>query len=328
MNKIRKIIASANTGEKKQKLNILTFATHERYEEQLCKTGHNFYAFTDEKMKKWNTTYAKIPNNYVIMPSGKILDYIDFDLILSQDRFNQFNIAKHIQKYLSVPIVTLEHTMLGEHSSQQQIESMRKQVGDINVFISEFSRDHFGIDHNAVIIHHSVDTDKFCDREQERESKVLSVANDFINRDFCLNFAGWNRIIQDFEYTIIGDTPGLSSPATPDGLIDAYNSHSIFLNTTTHSPLPTVLLEAMSCGCAVVSTATCMIPNVIEDGVNGFISNDEDILKQKIQYLMDNPNKAKEIGKKARETIISKFGEERFISEWNNVFDTNRSLLK
>ena len=38
---VRSILRSAH---KPKKLNILTFATHERYEHNLCKTGHNFYS--------------------------------------------------------------------------------------------------------------------------------------------------------------------------------------------------------------------------------------------------------------------------------------------
>ena len=34
-----------------EKLNILTFPTHERYETMLCKTGHNFYAYRAEGIK-------------------------------------------------------------------------------------------------------------------------------------------------------------------------------------------------------------------------------------------------------------------------------------
>ena len=45
-----------------EKLNILTFATHERYEENLCKTGHNFYSL--KFGKEWDTTYAPVPSNY------------------------------------------------------------------------------------------------------------------------------------------------------------------------------------------------------------------------------------------------------------------------
>ena len=62
-----------------RKLNILTFATHERYEENLCKTGHNFYSLPIGKT--WDTDYAPVPDNYHIIST--IPDYVDFDLILT-----------------------------------------------------------------------------------------------------------------------------------------------------------------------------------------------------------------------------------------------------
>ena len=58
-------------------------------------------------------------------------------------------------------------------------------------------------------------------------------------------------------------------------LLNIYDKASVFLNTTTVSSLPTVILEAMAMEIPVVSTATCLIPKiVIEHGVNGFVSND------------------------------------------------------
>jgi hypothetical protein len=42
INSVKRIINCCNTNANKQ-YNILTFPTHERYESQLAKTGHNFY---------------------------------------------------------------------------------------------------------------------------------------------------------------------------------------------------------------------------------------------------------------------------------------------
>ena len=64
------------------------------------------------------------------------------------------------------------------------------------------------------------------------------------------------------------------------------------------------LLEAMSCGCAVVSTETCMIPEVIENGVNGFMTNDEKQMERYLVDLLNDKNLAKEIGDNARKTIV------------------------
>ena len=105
------------------------------------------------------------------------------------------------------------------------------------------------------------------------------------------------------------------------GTGNEYNSAKVFLNTSTISPVPTSLLEAMSCGSAVVSTATCMIPEIIENGVNGFISNDEEELKSYIKTLLEDDELRSKMGTAARETVLNNFSEEKFINNWNKTFD-------
>ena len=53
-----------------RKYNILTFDTHERYQTQLCKTGHNFYSFRYDNCKEWDETYGKLPSNYYVLPKN------------------------------------------------------------------------------------------------------------------------------------------------------------------------------------------------------------------------------------------------------------------
>ena len=127
------------------------------------------------------------------------------------------------------------------------------------------------------------------DNVPEREPICLSVVNDWANRDWCCGFTIWQGVTKGLPVSVLGDTPGLSKPASSfDKLVRAYQSSRIFLNTSTISPVPTSLLEAMACGCAVVSTATCMIPEIIKNGVNGFISNDEEELKEMLVELLNN----------------------------------------
>jgi len=84
----------------------------------------------------------------------------------------------------------------------------------------------------------------------------------------------------------------------------------------------------MSCGCAVVTTATCMIPEIIENGINGLISNDEKELKGYVKELLDDPSLAAKMGQAARETILKDFSEEKFINNWNEVFDLAYRMKK
>jgi hypothetical protein len=318
----KKVIDSCNRSDPDQ-YNILTFATHERYETQLCKTGHNFYSFSVENMKKWNTEQTEIPSNYYILPEGNPCSFIDYDFILSQSKFGQYQVAKQLQKFLKVPIISLEHTVPTPQTiPEDHLAAMRKMVGDINVFISEYSAHQWGIYYNTQIVYHGIDTELFKRKDIEQENHILTVANDFVNRDYCLNYSGWKRITNGLNTKLVGDTKGLSRPAeSVEDLVSEYNKCGVYLNTSTLSPIPTSLLEAMSCGCAVVSTATCMIPEIIENGVNGFISNDEQDLREKIEYLLNNKEARLLMGAKARQTIEDKFPEQIFLNKWNEIFN-------
>lgn len=318
----RRIIDLCNP-TKPEKYNILTFPTHERYETQLCKTGHNFYSFHMENSKKWNVDQTIVPENYHILPEGDACDYIKYDFILSQSKYWQFQVAKQIQQYLGIPIISLEHTLPTPQTiPQAHLMAMKQMVGEVNVFISEYSAQQWGIEHNKVIVHHGLSTLEFADLSMERSDYILTVANDFVNRDYCLNYSGWRRVTNGLPVKLVGDTKGLSVAAeSTEQLILEYNKCGVYFNSSTLSPIPTSLLEAMSCGCAVVSTATCMIPEIIENGVNGFISNDEQELRKYIQTLLSDKELRLRIGKAASETIKEKFPENLFIQKWNKIFD-------
>ena len=322
MSKVKQIIEMANS-ERRSKYNILTFPTHERYETQLCKTGHDFYSFRMQGQKQWNKEQVPVPENYYIMPMDNVVRFVDFDFMLVQSKFWQYQVAMEIQKTVPVPIIVLEHTLPTPATMQEQhIQSMRQMLGNINVFISDFSRKAWGISQASRVIHHGLDLKTFKPTEVEKENYVLTVANDFKNRDFCLNYQGWERITNGIKTKLVGENngEGTTTCKTTEEIVNEYNKCCVYLNTTTHSPIPMSLLEAMACGCPVVSTATCMIPEVIENGVNGFISNDEKELNEYVQTLLSDEALRKTIGENARSTIEESFSEEKFIQNWNQTF--------
>lgn len=315
-----RIISIANRPYK-DKYNILTFPTHERYESELCKTGHEFYAMNIPNMKSWNANQTPVPSNYHILPENQMCNYIEYDFILVQSKFGQFQLAQNINQNLSLPIICLEHTLPTPQTiSNAQLNQMRSMRGDYNIFISEFSQKSWGID--GKVIHHGIDTEKFCPLDITKNNTVLTVANDFVNRDYCLNYSGWKRITSGLNTKLVGDTKGLSTPAKSiDDLVNEYNSSSVYFNSSTLSPIPMSLLEAMSCGCAVVSTATCMIPEIVKNGHNGYISNSEEELRYYLQLVLNDEQLRKNLGENARKTILEKFSEKAFLDNWNSLFN-------
>tara|TARA_R110002051_G_C8688119_1_gene492638 strand:- start:415 stop:1431 length:1017 start_codon:yes stop_codon:yes gene_type:complete len=320
-------ITRAATRKFSEPLNILTFPTHERYETSLAKTGHNFYAYRADGIKDWNSTHAPVPDNYYLLNKdlgeNQIPLDLDFDLVLSQNKFGQFQIAYPLSQSLHLPLVSLEHTLPVPYWSDDVKEQTRHMRGDANVFISNYSIEDWkwDIKNDTTVITHGVDSDLFQFNDStDRENQVLSVVNDWINRDWCCGFSIWQNIINGLPFQVVGDTPGLSEVAkSTEDLVKVYQSNRIFLNTSTISPVPTALLEAMACGCAVVTTATCMIPEIIENGVNGFISNDETELKQYLVDLLNDEDLAKNLGREARKTIVENFSQEKFVLKWDSL---------
>lgn len=308
--------------------NILTAPTHERYQSNLSRLQHNFYLCDGPQFNKWNSQFAPIPKNHILLDKkvNELPTNIHFDIILSQNKFSQMQHFKPLADAINCPIVNIEHTWPRENMPNDQKKALKNLRADINVFISEISATNWGWDlkdPSVRIVKHGIDIDVFKPNDSlPKQSKIASCVNDWKNRDYACGYYIWERVTKDLRTVVIGSNPGLSNPAKDiNELVQFYQSFPVFLNTSTRSPIPTVILEAMACGCCVVSTATCAIPDVIQNNVNGFVSNDENELRSILEWCLNNPSKVEEIGKKARKTIIQHYSLSSHLQQWNNIFD-------
>ena len=95
---------------------------------------------------------------------------------------------------------------------------------------------------------------------------------------------------------------------------------SVFVLPSYHEGMPMAILEAMSYGAIVVSTYTGGIPQVIEDGKNGYLFNAGDIngLQECLFEALEN-NKKSEISLCSYQTVEENFNVEKnvdILCEW------------
>lgn len=327
---IKSIIKRINKSS--DKINILTCPTHERYESNLCLTGHNFYSIITDKyhIKKWNNKFAPKPDNYTLITENDI-DKLDIDLVLIQQKFGQYQLLKPIAEHLQIPSIVLEHTLPDLAWPNDYIMSFKQMSGELNLFISEYSKNKWGWNKQdkAYVLEHGIDTEQFKIKQNHntRYNAGLSVVNDWVNRDKPCGFNFWLEATKGLPTYIVGDTPGLSKPSQNiDELINIYNQHKIFINSSLVSPIPTSLMEAMACGCAVISTNTCMIPEVVKDSSNGILVNTPQEMRNAFIYLLNNPKICEKLGSNARQTIEKKYNINQFISKWKKTLEYAKEL--
>lgn len=298
-------------------LRILTFATHERTETMICRTRHEFYGLEIEGSKRWNRLFAAVPPNYHLVSEPPV----DLDVVLSQTRTAHYTFLSQIADQLHLPLIQLEHTAVCAEWSQSLRDTLTAMRGTENVFICETSRRDWGFtEADSVVIEHGIDSDLFAPREGARKLAALSVVNEWEARDETCGFDFWKEAIQGLPYTVVGDNPGLASPAqNVEELAAFYAEHAIFVNTSLNSPIPTALLEAMASSCICISTPTCQIPDIIEHGVNGLLCASPEEMRVIIKDVLARPQAYESLGRKARETIQNRFGVERFVREWDTL---------
>jgi hypothetical protein len=309
-----------------RKLNILTCPTHEGYQTNLSRTGHNFYMLMAEGMKGWDFQTRPLPPNHYIftIDHNAVVPHFQIDLILCQNRLAQYPILAPLAKQWGIPMIVLDHTEPPPGLTKAQMMQVAQMVGDYHVSITEHNKMSWDTEKYAPcrVIPHGIDTVAF-DGWVGDGFYGISLVNHFAKRDLFCGYTLWRHIAQQVPMNLYGDNPDLGTESLiGESAINAkFRDARFFLNTSQYSPVPLSLLEAMACGLPPVTTAKQEIPNIIKNGVNGFISNDQSELISFCKTLLNDQTLARTIRSAARQTIIEKFSMEQFVNNWNLVFN-------
>lgn len=106
-------------------------------------------------------------------------------------------------------------------------------------------------------------------------------------------------------------------------------SSDIFVLPTYTEGFPNVILEAMACGCAIVTTPVGAIPEMLaveSDEPCGLCCEPKnvEVLRQSILFFLDNPNKASDFGKRAQKRVNEMYSIEKvweqLVGIWENEY--------
>ena len=206
-----------------------------------------------------------------------------------------------------------------------------------HLHVSKYSRRIFGQEEKpfAHVIYGGVDTEKFSpDQSVPREQNILFVGRILPHKGIdnlikalpegmSLEVIGVSydpRYLQDLRELANGKRVAFIHDCDDQTLVMAYRRAlcvvlpSVYRNlyggeTKVPELLGQTLIEGMACATPAICTDVASMPEVVEDGVTGFVvpPNDPEQLRQRIAWLAEHPTEAKEMGERARNSVLAKF---------------------
>jgi len=212
-------------------------------------------------------------------------------------------------------------------------------------------------DRKVRVVHNGVDTEKFKPVEDKRKIKrelgfnpndivILSVgrlyarkglftliesmprvAKRFPNAKFVISGKGqsneMNKLIAHAERVGVRDNIVYTGYFPDKKLPKLYQTAEIFAFPTFYEHHPFAVLEALSSQLPVVTTNVGGIPETITNGKNGFMCQpfDANEFSERITFLLEHPEAAKEMAFQARKTIVERFDWRLVVQKVLKVYD-------
>lgn len=315
--------ATINKVDPNRTIRVLGAFAHERFDTNLAKIPNfEFYSLPIEHSRQWDERKAPFPDNY-FLSDQRVLEYRDFDYIVCENPLAFYPALKAISMQYNLPIINIWHTNCPPGWTKQDWDT-QPFVNDTHVFITKYNELVWtGQSGNHHVIDHCIDTKLFTTAEtlgKERQNCIFNMVNDFANRGREHGLSLFKHLTEGLPVKLLGDSPGISQPAKDiNHLIEEIATSSIFLSSSISSPLSMSILEAASCGLALVLTSCSGNPDYFDDS-NAFIFSPhrpQDGREYLVNLLQDKDLRD-EYGRKARERV-EQLTTERFVDQWQQI---------
>lgn len=130
-----------------------------------------------------------------------------------------------------------------------------------------------------------------------------------------------DELMQLAESLGISDKVNFMGFVNNDKLPAVYNSVSVSVSDS--ESFGVVAVEAMACGCPVVTSDADGFTEVVDNGITGFIvpKRDPQATANAIQKFIDNPNLREEIGKNGRKRVLDLYDWNDNVSTMVNIYN-------
>lgn len=253
---------------------------------------------------------------------------LDLDLILFQSNYPSFNIFKKdrftifSKNQQELPKIYLEHDPPRKHPTDT-----KHIVDDPNILIVHVTNfNNLMWDNNnseTRVIEHGVTLSKKVPYKGDLERGVV-IVNNLKKRGRRLGLDIYKTVKKEIPLDLIGMNSkelGGVGDISYDRMPDFLSRYRFVFYPIRYTSLGLSLCESMMVGLPVIGLGTTELVTVIKNGVSGFIDTDVNSLIKKMKFLLDNKNYAEKLSIEVKKVAEKRFNIERFINEWEQVFN-------
>lgn len=116
----------------------------------------------------------------------------------------------------------------------------------------------------------------------------------------------------------------LGSLSSQEKIVAAYNAAHLFVLPSLEDNLPNTIMEALSCGVPVAAFNTGGIPEMVDDGVNGFLAEQKSSvqLADAMLRIIENKMPYESLAENARKKVMGNFSFEKVAKRYLALYDT------
>jgi glycosyltransferase involved in cell wall biosynthesis len=307
-------------------LNILTWHVHGNYLYYLSQIPHKiFLPVNDDRNDDYMGKGCGFPwGNNVSEVHVEAIPDLELDCVIYQRPahylIDRFKILSKEQQDL--PGIYLEHDPPQEHPTNTKhcVNDPRTTV----VHVTHFNRLMWdcGVSPTSVITHGVVVPENAVYRGMLKKGVVI--INNLKQRGRRLGLDVFEQVRRHIPLDLIGmrskDLGGIGEIPFAD-LPYFISDYRFVFNPIRYTSLGLAVCESMTVGMPIITLATTEQTTIIKNDFNGYIHTEIDFLIDRMEFLLSNFQKARELAVNSRLYAKQFFNINRFVNDWNNILE-------
>jgi glycosyltransferase involved in cell wall biosynthesis len=358
--RILHIIDTLNAGgTEKQCVKIIKGTNKDKFEVQMVTFNRNGPLFHDLEKEGIQVNEFRITRGYYTLTS--ILQILRLARFIRKGEFHivqTYGFYSTIPGVLAAKIARVPVVLSGKRDMNEMlprhkvvVEKLFWRFCDRIVVNAKKIRDYLicdeGISREKIeLIYNGVDLNycgKFTQMDYHSKANIIGMIANFRKQKdhstFLIAAANILKDKPDARFVLVGSGPsqdeiknlakrlGINDNITFKGtkigkeLHEILNSFTISVLSSTNEGVPNVILESLALGIPVIANPSGGVPEVIEDGLTGYIVpyKRPDILAEKIIYLIDNKDVAMKLGARGREIVTRAFSTKKMLDSFDDL---------